>query len=71
MRELDEKDWIIARLTYALYQEGRNAEHPDAIKTVKWFGNKRMLTAWAALAGSKDRVPKYSPYWNKEGWSIF
>jgi hypothetical protein len=70
MRKLDEKDWIIARLTYALYEEGRNSTHPDAIKTVKWFGHKRLLAAWSELSGSKDKVPRYSAYWNKDGWSI-
>jgi hypothetical protein len=70
MRELDKKDWIIARLTYALYEEGRNADHPDAIKTVKWFGHKRLLAAWSELSRSKDKVPRYSPYWDEGGWHL-
>jgi len=70
MRELDEKDWIIARLSYALYEEGRNSTHPDAIKTVKWFGNKRLLAAWSELSISKDKAPRFGTYWNKDGWSI-
>jgi hypothetical protein len=70
MRELDEKDWIIARLTYALYEEGRNASNMDARRTVAWFGSARLLAAWAELAGSKDRPPKYSPYWHEGKWHL-
>ena len=70
MRKLDEKDWIIARLTYALYEEGRNASNMDARRTVAWFGSARLLAAWAELAGNKDKPPKYSPYWHEGKWHL-
>jgi len=69
MRELDEKDWIIARLTYALYEEGRNASNMDARRTVAWFGSARMLAAWAELAKHRDRT--YVPYWADDGKGLW
>ena len=39
--ELDEKDWIIIRLLYVLYKEGRNAVCPDARKTIEWMTTGR------------------------------
>ena len=65
---MSEKDWIIARLLYALYEEGRNASHPDAVKTVNWFTDKhskeQLLTAFRDVC--KENF-KYEPYWKGEG----
>jgi len=66
---MDEKDWIIARLLYALYAEGRNATTPDAVKTVNWFtrkhgGNKLLLEAFSKVC---DENKTYEPYWKDKG----
>jgi len=66
---MDEKDWIIARLLYALYADGRNASTPDAVKAVNWFtqnmgGNKRLMEAFAQVC---DEHKTYEPYWKAKG----
>ena len=65
---MDEKDWIIARLLYALYEEGRNATHPDAIKSAEWFankhGHKHLMYAFSRVC---DENRKYEPYWLEKG----
>jgi hypothetical protein len=66
---MDEKDWIIARLLYALYAEGRNADYADAMKSTEWFINKHshmdLLNAYADI-NNENRT--FKPYW-KDGWS--
>jgi outer membrane protein assembly factor BamD (BamD/ComL family) len=66
---MDEKDWIIARLLYALYAEGRNADYSDAIKSTEWFiknhGHRDLLAAYSDIT-NENRT--YKPFW-KEGWS--
>ena len=68
---MEEKDWIIARLLYALYAEGRNADNPDAIKSSNWFrdthGTAKLLDAYTEI--SKEGRKIYSPYWKRGGWS--
>lgn len=74
---LDEKDWIILRLLFSLYKEGRNASDPDAQRAVNWFerrhpgyGQQVMLAAFSRLAG-ENRLrdeKKYSPYWKEGKW---
>jgi hypothetical protein len=65
---MDERDWIIARLLYALYEEGRNATHPDAIKSAEWFankhGHKHLMYAFSRVC---DENRKYEPYWLEKG----
>jgi hypothetical protein len=65
---MDERDWIIARLLYALYEEGRNATHPDAVKAVGWFankhGHKHLMTAFANVCTDNKT---YEPYWTSKG----
>lgn len=73
---LDEKDWIILRLLFSLYKEGRNASDPDGKRIVEWFNNKHvgygqqlMLAAFSMLAG-ENRLrdeKKFEPYWKKQG----
>jgi hypothetical protein len=68
---MDEKDWIIARLLYALYAEGRNADYTDALKSTEWFINehshKDLLDAYAQI-NTENRT--YAPFWKGEGkWS--
>lgn len=69
IENMDERDWIIARLLYALYAEGRNADYPDALRSTKWFMNKHshhvLLDAYAEI--SKETT-HYQPYWTG-GWS--
>lgn len=66
---MDEKDWIIARLLYALYAEGRNADYSDAMKANDWFikkhGHRDLLDAYSRIT-NENRT--YKPFW-KEGWS--
>ena len=68
---MDEKDWIIARLLYALYAEGRNADNSDAMKSSEWFrdkyGTSALLDAYSEI--SKEGRKIYSPYWRRNGWS--
>lgn len=65
---MDERDWIIARLLYALYEEGRNATHPDAVKAVGWFankhGHKHLMYAFSRVC---DDNKTYEPYWKEKG----
>jgi hypothetical protein len=65
---MDEKDWIIVRLLYALYEEGRNATNSDAIKSVDWFSNKHshkeLLSAFSNICSENN---KYEPYWKNKG----
>ena len=65
---MDEKDWIIARLLYALYAEGRNASTPDAVKAVAWFtrthDNKVLLDAFSQVCNENKT---YEPYWKEKG----
>ena len=65
---MDERDWIIARLLYALYAEGRNADTPDAVKAVKWFTDKhdhnKLLDAFSKVCGENKT---YEPYWKAKG----
>lgn len=68
---MDDKDWIIARLLYALYSEGRNASTPDASKATSWFvrnkGHKTLLDAFSRIC---DENKTYEPYWKEKGkWS--
>ena len=60
---MDEKDWIIARLLYALYEEGRNASHPDAVKAVGWFANlhshKHLMNAFSSLCTENKTLLRY------------
>lgn len=74
---LDEKDWIILRLLFALYKEGRNASEPDAQRIVGWFnrqhegyGQQVMLAAFSRLAGENRlrKEKKFSPYWKEGKW---
>ena len=69
---MKEKDWIIARLLYALYAEGRNADNPDAMKASNWFrdryGTEQLLDAYTQI--SKEGRKVYEPYWKEDGkWS--
>jgi hypothetical protein len=68
---MDEKDWIIARLLYALYAEGRNADNPDAIRSSNWFrethSTSELLNAYTEI--SKEGRKVYSPYWRRNRWS--
>ena len=68
---MDEKDWIIARLLYALYAEGRNADYADAMKANYWFikkhGHRDLLKAYVEI-NNENRT--YAPFWKGEGkWS--
>jgi hypothetical protein len=73
---LDERDWVILRLLFVLYKEGRNASDPEARRIIEWFnqehpgyGQEVMLAAFSRLAGDK-RVLKeksFEPYWKKQG----
>jgi hypothetical protein len=73
---LDEKDWIILRLLFLLYKEGRNANEPEARKIIGWFndkfpgyGQEIMLAAFSRLAGEKRTRSEniYEPYWKEKG----
>lgn len=67
-RQMDEKDWIIARLLYALYCEGRNANYPDAVKATGWFNGRfhhdKLLEAFSKISGENR---SYEPYWKPKG----
>ena len=73
---LDEKDWIILRLLFVLYKEGRHASTPEAQRVVGWFtkqhpgyGQEVMLAAFSKLAGEmRTRDEKmFEPYWKEKG----
>lgn len=73
---LDEKDWIILRLLFTLYKEGRNVSEPDAQRTIRWFetqhsgyGQQVMLAAFSRLAGENQlrNEKKFEPYWKTQG----
>lgn len=73
---LDERDWVILRLLFVLYKEGRNATTPEAQRVVNWFvkqhdgyGHEVMLAAFSKLAGElRTRNEKtFEPYWKKKG----
>lgn len=68
---MDEKDWIIARLLYALYSEGRNASTPDAKRATGWFvgrhEHKTLLDAFSRICNENKT---FEPYWKDKGkWS--
>ena len=74
--ELDAKDWIIIRLLYALYKEGRNAEHEDARKATEWLTRGRkwidhsiLLLCFAKISAEEreKNVKSYEPYWRERG----
>ena len=72
MEQLNEKDWIIARLLYALYAEGRNADNTDAMKSSNWFigihGAAQLLDAYSQIAKEGRKI--YEPHWKDKGkWS--
>ena len=69
---MKEKDWIIARLLYALYAEGRNADNTDAMRASNWFrdnhGTSQLLDAYSQI--SKEGRKIYEPSWvDKDKWS--
>jgi hypothetical protein len=73
---MTEERWVIARLLFLLYKEGRNADTHDARRTVEWFsklfkgnGHTVLMQAFAELSKeNKDKKePLYEPYW-KKGW---
>lgn len=73
---LDERDWVILRLLFLLYKEGRNASEPEAHRIIRWFddehpgyGQEVMLAAFSRLAGeNRTRDEKtFEPYWKKQG----
>ena len=73
---LDERDWVILRLLFLLYKEGRNASEPEAGRIIDWFnsehpgyGQEVMLAAFSRLAGeNRARNEKmYEPYWKEQG----
>ena len=73
---LEAKDWIILRLLFVLFKEGRNANEEEARKTIDWFlsshpgyGQEIMYAAFSKLAGeNRTRDSKlYEPYWRGEG----
>lgn len=65
---MDEKDWIIARLMYALYAQGRNADYDDARKTTQWFierhGHDVLLKAYSMIM-MDNKI--YEPFWKGKG----
>jgi hypothetical protein len=73
---LDERDWVILRLLFLLYKEGRNASEPEAIRVINWFnrehpgyGQEVLLAAFSRLAG-ENRIRKeksFEPYWKEKG----
>ena len=73
---LDERDWVILRLLYLLYKEGRNAASPEARRVNGWFTDKHpgygqevMLAAFSRLAG-ESRIKgeqMYEPFWKEKG----
>ena len=74
--ELDEKDWIIIRLLYVLYKEGRNADCPDARKTIewlitgrKWIDHSVLLLCFSKISAEEKEkgVKMYEPYWRERG----
>jgi len=75
-QSLDERDWVILRLLFLLYKEGRNASEPEAMRIIAWFirkyprnGHEIMLDAFSKLAG-ENRVrneKSYQPYWKQKG----
>lgn len=73
---LDERDWVILRLLYLLYKEGRNASSPEARRVIGWFndthpgyGQEVMLAAFSRLAGEGrlNKEKMYEPFWKEKG----
>jgi hypothetical protein len=73
---LDENDWVILRLIFLLYKEGRHASTPEAQRVVSWFNKKHpgygqeiMLAAFSRLAGEArlKGEQSYEPFWKGEG----
>jgi hypothetical protein len=73
---LDERDWIILRLLYQLYIEGRQSNNPESRRIIGWFcdthpgyGQEVMMAAFSRLAGeARTRNEKmYEPYWKEKG----
>ena len=73
---LEESDWIILRLLFILYKEGRHATTPEAQRVVGWFtqrhlgyGQEVLLAAFSKLAGEmRTRNEKtFEPYWKEKG----
>jgi hypothetical protein len=73
---LDERDWVILRLLFLLYKEGRNASEPEAVRVINWFnsehpgyGQEVMLAAFSRLAGENRirREKLFEPYWKEKG----
>ena len=73
---LSESDWVILRLLFLLYKDGRHAATPEAQRVIGWFTNKYpgygqeiMLAAFSKLAGEmRTRNEKtYAPFWGEKG----
>jgi len=73
---LNEYDWVILRLLFVLYKEGRHASTPEGMRVVAWFNQKHpgygqevMLAAFSKLAGEmRTRNEKtFEPYWEEKG----
>jgi hypothetical protein len=75
--DLEDRDWIILRLLFLLYKDGRHASSPEAHRIIRWFnsvhegyGQEVMLAAFSKLAG-EARVKgesMYEPFWKKGKW---
>jgi hypothetical protein len=73
---LSEHDWVILRLLFLLYKEGRHASTPEAQRVVGWFtqqhpgyGQEVMLAAFSKLAGEMRTRDEqmFEPYWKAKG----
>ncbi len=70
-KKMREKDWVIARLLYALTKNGINISESDVIKSMNWFtdqfGTTQLLDAYEAFIDEGKKT--YPQNWRYNGES--
>ena len=68
-KKMKEKDWVIARLLYALNKSGLNSSDSDVIKATNWFADNFTYTQLkeAYLEFSKEGRKTYPQNWRYNG----
>ena len=68
-KEMNEADWVIARLLYALNRSGLNSSESDVIKATNWFterhGTSQLIDAYVQII-NEGKKP-YPQNWRYNG----
>lgn len=68
-KEMNEADWVIARLLYALNRSGLNSSESDVIKATNWFterlGTSQLINAYVHIINESKKP--YPQNWRYNG----